>query len=62
MTQVKFYITETQFDIVNLEDYEILEEDHEYNEWGEPIYYDWKTERSMTFDYVKENQVAKIKN
>jgi len=55
MTLVKFYINDTDFDIVNLDEWEILEADHEDNEWDEPIYYCWKTERSMTFDYIKEN-------
>jgi hypothetical protein len=52
---VKFYITETEYDIVNLDEWVILEADHEDNEWGEPIYYHEETDRSMTFDYVKEN-------
>ena len=56
-TLVKFYINDTEYDIVNLDEWEILEADHEYNEWGETIYYCWNTERSMTFDYVKENTI-----
>jgi len=55
--QVKFYINNDDFIIVNLTDFEVLDEDDDCNEWGEPIYYDFDTDRSMTFDYVEENSI-----
>jgi len=37
---------------LNQDDWKVLDEDHEDNEWGEPILYEEVTTRSMTLDFI----------
>tara|TARA_R110000803_G_C11888115_1_gene310601 strand:+ start:569 stop:811 length:243 start_codon:yes stop_codon:yes gene_type:complete len=45
---------------LNQDDWEVLDEDHEDNEWGEPILYEEETTRSITFEYIQKNEITHI--
>jgi hypothetical protein len=42
---------------LNQDDWEVLDEDHEDNEWGEPILYEAETTRSMTLEYLHNQRI-----